>query len=69
MEGLLKMVFEQLLCHLYNTDTRGDGLAREMSLIDEAIGMKTEVIAEVAIVRLAAKEGVKAILQGHWVVV
>ena len=52
------MFLEEFLGNLNDTDAWGDGFAREMSLLDEVVGMETDVIHDSALLRLLTFDGV-----------
>ena len=65
LQRTAEMILQQFAGHLDNADTGGNRLAREVSLIDETVRKQAEVVAQTAVARLRAKDGVKIILQNH----
>ena len=57
-ERTLEMLLEEFLGNLHDADARGDGFAREMSLIDEMIRMEADVVRDCAFLRLLTFDGV-----------
>ena len=52
------MFLEEFLGNLHDANARGDGFAREMSLVDEMIRMEAYVIRDGAFLRLLTFDGV-----------
>jgi hypothetical protein len=52
------MFLKEFLGNLNDAHTRGDGFAREMSLVDEMVRMEADVVRDGAFLRLLTFDGV-----------
>ena len=57
------MFLEEFLGNLNDTDAWGDGFAREMSLVDEVVGMETDVIRDSVLLGLLTFDVVYTVLR------
>jgi hypothetical protein len=52
------MFLEEFLGNLHDADAGGDGFARKVSLVDEMVGMETDVVRDGALLGLLTFDGV-----------